>query len=124
MILILPIFASSAFADAKKDTTQVQYPNEDKTVKIVDIRKTRFLPVLFVVEIEVCAGKDKLYSPWLELKSDMDTVRVKVTGLIMPYSCKTVEFFIFAGNPDSITVSFATISYQDYPKVTNPLLHL
>lgn len=128
MVLILPLFVNNVFATTnpvfKNEITEVQYPREDKTVKITDIRKTRFLPILYVVTLEVCAGKEKLYSPWLELKSDIDTIRVKVTGLIMSNSCKTAEFFILAKNPDSITVSFITLSHSDYPKVTNTLSHL
>jgi hypothetical protein len=36
----------------------------------------------------------------------MDSLTLKVAGLIMPNTCKNAEFIIYAINQDSITVSF------------------
>jgi hypothetical protein len=122
VVILLPsLFSSVAFGGEKigykttKELREFSAPAEDKTVKIISITKSRWLPILYIVGVEVCAGKDKLYSPQLELKSDRDTIKVKVVGLIMPNTCKIAEFFIRANNPDSITVSFFTPVYVWIP---------
>jgi hypothetical protein len=102
-------------ADAKPNSVkpnlkyikEIQTPLEDKSVKITKIIQSRFLQVLYVVAIETCAGKDKLYSPELTLKSDKESITLKISGLIMPKACRTNEFFIRADNPNSISVSFS-----------------
>jgi hypothetical protein len=124
MILVLPFLTGSFFAEAKtdepitsvkKDIKEIKKPSQDKSVKITSITKSRMLAILYVVGVEVCAGKDRLYSPELNLSSDRDSITVKVAGLIMPKACKTAEFFIRANNPNSITVEFVDAVYQ-YPK--------
>ncbi|RJQ24383.1 hypothetical protein C4565_09820 [Candidatus Parcubacteria bacterium] len=124
VFLVLPLLTGSFFAEAKadepitsikKDMKEIKKPSQDKSVKITSITKSRMLAILYVVGVEVCAGKDKLYSPELNLISDRDSITVKVAGLIMPKACKTAEFFIRANNPNSITVEFADVVYR-YPK--------
>jgi hypothetical protein len=123
IFLVLPLFTGVFFADAKTEPTltntknikEIKKPSQDKSVKIITITKSRMLAILYVVGVEVCAGKDKLYSPELNLSSDRDSITVKVAGLIMPKACKTAEFFIRANNPNSIVVEFANIDHQ-YPK--------
>lgn len=125
MVFLPSLFSSVAFGGERisyktiKELREFSAPTEDKTVKIISITKTRWLPILYVVGVEVCAGKDKLYSPQLELKSDRETLKVKVAGLIMPNTCKTAEFFIRANNPDSISVSFFTPVYVWIPIGSN-----
>jgi len=126
IFLVWPLLTGSFFAEAKidehmaitsmkKDIKEIKKPSQDKSVKITSITKSRMLAILYVVGVEVCAGKDKLYSPELNLISDRDSITVKVAGLIMPKACKTAEFFIRANNPNSITVNFANMDYH-YPK--------
>ena len=125
IFLVLPLLTISSSAEIKsdsyelmtnsKDIKEIKKPIQDKSAKITTITKSRMLAILYVVGIEVCAGKDKLYSPELDLKSDRDSITVKVAGLIMPNACKTAEFFIRANNPNSISVDFANITYS-YPK--------
>lgn len=118
-IIILSLFSNSILADSQinykpktnfKDIKEIQNQLEDKSVKIIKITKSRFLQILHIVTIETCAGKDKLYSPELMLKSDKESLTVKISGLIMPKICRTNEFFIRANNPDSISVSFSNIN--------------
>jgi hypothetical protein len=120
----LALFTGVFFVDAAtaeltltstKDIKEIKKPSQDKSVKIITITKSRMLAILYVVGVEVCAGKDKLYSPELNLRSDRDSITVKVAGLIMPKACKTAEFFIRANNPNSIAVEFANIEHH-YPK--------
>ena len=112
-IIALSLFSSSALADSKTNykpnanLKDIKNLTQEKTVKITKITKSRLLQVLYVVTIETCAGKSRLYSPELELKSDKDLLTVKISGLIMPNTCRTSEFFIRADNPDSISVSFS-----------------
>lgn len=120
MILLLPLFTNAIFVDAThyktaktKDIRELKKPTEDKTVKITNLTKSRTLAILYIITVEVCAGREKLYSPELDLKSDRDSMTVKVAGLIMPKSCKSAEFFIRANDPDSISVGFATVSYRE-----------
>lgn len=126
IFLVLPLFSGSFFVEAKTDETipittvkkdikEIKKPTQDKSVKIISITKSRMLAILFVVGVEACVGKDKLYSPEINLSSDRDSITVKVAGLIMPKTCKTAEFFIRANNPNSIAVEFADVVYQ-YPK--------
>lgn len=113
-IMVMSLF-SSPMADAKPNSAkpnlkyikEIQTPLEDKSVKITKIIQSRFLQVLYVVAIETCAGKDKLYSPELILKSDKESITLKISGLIMPKACRANEFFIRADNPNSISVSFS-----------------
>ncbi len=90
-----------------KHLKEIQAPLEDKSVKITKIIQSRFLQVLYIVTIETCAGKDKLYSPELILKSDKESITLKISGLIMSKACRTSEFFIRADDPNSISVSFS-----------------
>ncbi|TBR12019.1 MAG: hypothetical protein EPO62_00800 [Candidatus Nitrosotenuis sp.] len=112
-IAILSLLSSPALADSKitykpKSTLKdIKNTTPEKTVKITKITKSRLLQVLYVVTIETCAGKNKLYSPELEMRSDKESLTVKISGLIMPNTCKTSEFFIRADNPDSISISFS-----------------
>ena len=114
-IIVVSLFLSSALADSKNYTPkttlkyikEIQNPSEDKSVTITKITQSRFLQILHIVTIETCAGKDKLYSPELEIKSDKDSLTVKISGLIMPKTCRTNEFFIRANNSDSIFVIFS-----------------
>jgi gas vesicle protein len=91
----------------KKYIEEIKKPIEDKTAKIIKIKNTRVLTALYVVVIEICAGNERLYSPELNIKSDKDSRTVKVVGFIMPKNCKTVEFFIRADDPNSISVTFS-----------------
>ena len=115
-VVVLSLFSSSALADSKityKSKTalkDVKNMAQEKTVKITKITKSRLLQVLYVVTIETCAGKNKLYSPELEMRSDKEFLIVKISGLIMPNTCKTSEFFIRANNPDSISISFSNVN--------------
>lgn len=92
----------------KKDIKDFKTIPTDKSVQISKISKSRTLHVWHIVEIKVCAGMEKLYSPDLELRSDRDVVQVTLWGLIMPKSCKSGEFFIAANDPDSISIVFST----------------
>lgn len=119
-MLVLALFANMAFAeqrsheymfkrnDIKKNIRDLSLQDDSKTVKVTQITKSRMLSFLYIVTIEACAGREKLYTPEIELKSDRDTLKVKIVGLIMPNTCKNGDFFIRANNPSSITVSFYT----------------
>ncbi len=118
LILIPIVLAGMAFAESneqtdspKKDIKEIKTPSEDRTVKITSIKKSRMLSILHIVGIEVCAGREKLYSPELDLKSDRDSITVKVSGLIMPQMCKDGEFFIRANDPSTISVGFSKPVY-------------
>ena len=121
MILVLTILAGTSFGElkndqktkpsAKNDQREVKNPNEDRTVKITTIKKSRMLSVIHIVGVEVCAGKEKIYSPELNLRSDRESMTVKVSGLIMPKMCKNAEFFMRANDPDTISVSFSKPVY-------------
>lgn len=113
--LALMLFVGSGVGDANadhlksktaKDFKEIKLADATKSAKITKITKSRTLHVWSIVQVQVCAGAEKLYSPELELHSDQDVVKVTIWGLIMPKSCKTNEFFIRAENPDSISVSF------------------
>jgi len=117
--LLMSLLSNPILADAKttsksnpnlKHIKEIQMPLEDKSVKITKITQSRFLQVLYIVTIETCAGKGKLYSPELILKSDKESITLKISGLIMPKACRTNEFFIRADNPNSISVSFSNIN--------------
>lgn len=118
ILIILAMFANVSFAEPKsleykikkmpikKNFRDLKEPEDDRTVRITQITKSRMLSVLYIVTVEVCAGREKIYSPELELRSDRDTIWVKLAGLIMSNTCKSSDFFILANNPDSISVSF------------------
>ncbi|MEW6588660.1 MAG: hypothetical protein AB1299_05785 [Thermoproteota archaeon] len=120
VMLVLALLANTAFAEQKnqeykikkylikKNIRDLNSPDDSKTVKVTQITKSRMLAILYIVTVEACAGSERLYSPELELKSDRDTLRVKIVGLIMPNTCKSSDFFIRANDPASITVSFYT----------------
>lgn len=123
--LVLSLFLNTGIAEAKHDTKssaikkdikEFAYYDDSKSVKITKIIKSRTLHVWLIVEVKVCAGAEKLYSPDLEIKSDRDTIEVTVWGLIMPKSCRTNEFFIRADDPNSITVSFSNHNYRELTK--------
>ncbi len=116
ILIILAMFANVAFAEPKsleykikkipiKNFRDLKEPEDDRTIRITQITKSRMLSVLYIVTVEVCAGREKIYSPELEIRSDRDVIRVKLAGLIMPTTCKSSDFFILANNPDSISVS-------------------
>lgn len=119
-VLAMSLLSNSYLAEAKpshKEPTLrgVQNPSDDKSVKITKTTQSRFLRVLYIVTIEICAGKDKLYSPELSIKSDTDSVLVKISGLILPKTCRNNDFFIRADNPDTISVIFS--SNQDLERI-------
>lgn len=97
----------------KKDIKGFKTIQTDKSVQISKISKSRTLHVWHIVEVKVCAGMEKLYSPDLELRSDRDVAQVTLWGLIMPKSCKSGEFFIAADDPNSISVVFSTQGYSE-----------
>jgi hypothetical protein len=101
---------------SKKDLKDFKITPSDKSVQITKISKSRTLHIWNIVEVKVCAGVEKLYSPDLELRSDRDVVQVTMWGLIMPKSCKSSEFFIAADNPDSISVIFSTQNQSEPPR--------
>lgn len=117
-VIVLSIFSGSALADSqitykpKINLKDIKNMTQEKTVKITKITKSRLLQVLYIVTIETCAGKNKLYSPELEMRSDKESLTVKISGLIMPNTCRTSEFFIRADNPDSISISFSNINSE------------
>lgn len=119
-ILVCTIFAVQ-YSEAKpipknqvkKDLKEIKIPADSKSVKITMISKSRTLHVWHIVEVQVCAGTEKLYSPDLELSSDRDTIQVTMWGLIMPKSCKSGEFFIAANNPDTISVRFSSQTMRE-----------
>jgi hypothetical protein len=100
----------------KKDIKEIKTPTDSKSVKITQITKSRTLHIWHIVEVQVCAGMEKLYSPDLELRSDRDTIQVTMWGLIMPKSCKSGEFFIAANDPDSISVIFSSQTFREPAK--------
>lgn len=120
VMLVLAAFANDSFAEQKdlqdkikkaninKDIKNLNLPDGAKTAKVTQVTKSRMLSTLYIVTVEACAGRERLYSPEIELKSDMDTIRVKIVGLIMPKACKSSDFFIRANNPNSISVGFYT----------------
>jgi hypothetical protein len=97
----------------KKDIKELKTPTDSKSVKITKISKSRTLHIWHIVEIQVCAGMEKLYSPDLEIKSDRDTMQVTMWGLIMPKSCKSGEFFIAANDPSTISVIFSSQTFHE-----------
>jgi hypothetical protein len=97
----------------KKDIKELKTPTDSKSVKITKISKSRTLHIWHIVEIQVCAGMEKLYSPDLEIKSDRDTMQVTMWGLIMPKSCKSGEFFIAANDPSTISVIFSSQTFRE-----------
>lgn len=99
-------------SSVKKDIRDFIKVSTDKSAQITKISKPRTLHVWHIVEIKVCAGVEKLYSPDLELRSDRSVVQVTLWGLIMPNSCKSGEFFIAANDPNSISVRFITSNYS------------
>ena len=113
--LALMLFVGSGVCEANadhlksktaKNFKEITLADVTKSVKIMKITKSRTLHAWSIVQVQVCAGAEKLYSPDLELRSDQDVVKVTIWGLIMPKSCKTNEFFIRAEDPGSISVSF------------------
>lgn len=112
VILAILLVVSVASAEAKptsqikKDIRDIKPPFDSKSVKILKITQTRTLHVWKIVQVQICAGPEKLYSPELKIDSDRDSIRVTVWGLIMPNTCKTNDFFIMADDPGSIVVSF------------------
>ncbi|HXG73498.1 MAG TPA: hypothetical protein VNK44_01580 [Candidatus Nitrosotenuis sp.] len=120
VMLVLAAFANDSLAEQKdlqdkikkaninKDIKNLNLPDDAKTAKVTQVTKSRMLSTLYIVTVEACAGRERLYSPEIELKSDMDTIRVKIVGLIMPKACKSSDFFIRANNPNSISVGFYT----------------
>jgi hypothetical protein len=100
----------------KKNLKESKIPSEVKTVTITKVSKSRTLHIWHIVEIQVCAGAEKLYSPDIELRSDRDTIQVTVWGLIMPNTCKIGEFFIAANDADSISVRFASMAFREPSK--------
>jgi hypothetical protein len=120
-ILVLAVLTGTALAEPKgaqktkqpikKDMKEIKNQSEDRSVKITTIKKSRTLSILHIVGIEVCAGREKIYSPELDLRSDRDSITVKISGLIMPKTCKSSEFFIRANDPDTISVSFSKPVY-------------
>lgn len=120
VVLVLALFANTSFAEQKNEEYKIKKtaikkyirdlnsPDDSKTVKVTQITKSRMLAILYIVTVEVCAGRERLYSPELELQSDREALRVKIVGLIMPNTCKSSDFFIRANNPASITVGFYT----------------
>lgn len=129
IFLALILFVGVNTDDANADHLKSKAPNYTKelkpidvtkSVKITQITKSRTLHVWNIVQVQVCAGTEKLYSPDLELRSDRDVIKVTIWGLIMPKSCKTNEFFIRADDSNSISVSFldsSTISQIRHEKV-------
>ncbi len=97
----------------KKDLKEIKDPLDSKSVKITKITKPRTLHIWYIIEVQVCAGMEKLYSPDLEIASDRDTIQVTMWGLIMPKSCKTGEFFISANDPSTISVGFTTQTFRE-----------
>jgi hypothetical protein len=95
----------------KKDIKEIKSPDEDRSVKITSIKKSRTFSIVHIVTLEVCAGREKLYSPEIDIKSDRESITVKVSGLIMPKMCKSAEFFIRASDPDTISASFSKPIY-------------
>ncbi len=125
-ILVLTVLFGMVFAEkntdqykqktkdqTKKDIKEIKKPSEDKTVKITKITKSRTLSILHIVSLEICAGRERLYSPEIDLKSDRDSITVKISGLIMPKTCKSSEFFMRAEDPSSITAGFSKRTYHD-----------
>ena len=96
-----------------KDLKEIKFTDTAKSVKITKITKSRTLHVWSIVEVQVCAGMEKLYSPDLELTSDKHSVQVTMWGLFMPKSCKINEFFIRAEDHDSISVGFLNQNYRE-----------
>lgn len=124
LLLVLSLFVNVGLAEAKHNVSQkanmikkdINEYTHDAKVKITKIIKSRTLHVWIIVEVQVCAGAEKLYSPDLQIKSDRDTIDVTVWGLIMPNTCRTNEFFIRADDPNSITVSFSNPNYREPTK--------
>jgi hypothetical protein len=122
MLLLFIIFVDVAWAEPKitqqktmhqikKDIKEIKSPDEDRSVKITSIKKSRTFPIVHIVTLEVCAGREKLYSPEIDIKSDRESITVKVSGLIMSKMCKNAEFFIRASDPATISVSFSKPIY-------------
>ncbi len=97
----------------KNDLKELKSTFGDKSIKITKISKSRTLHIWHIVEVQVCAGVDKLYSPDLELRSDRDLIQVTLWGLIMPNSCKSGQFFIAADDPNSISVNFSSQNHRE-----------
>lgn len=121
-LLVLLLFTNVINADAKishqnhnfiKNHLLELKPTEDKTVTITMISKLRTMHVWYVVQVQTCAGNEKLYSPDITISSDKDSVDVTVWGLIMPNTCKTNEFFMRANDPNSIIVFFSKPNYGE-----------
>lgn len=128
IILLLSVFSNVAFAETipkyktkttiKKDLREIGTLDNDKKIKITKITKSRTLSVLYIVSIEVCAGREKIYNPDLEIKSDRDSISVTLWGMIMSNTCKPNDYFIRANDPATISASFAKSGYMYYPRTT------
>ncbi|MEM2160318.1 MAG: hypothetical protein QXN55_05115 [Candidatus Nitrosotenuis sp.] len=120
ILLVLPI--ATGIAEAKttykiqKNLREIKDPTDTKSVKITMITKPRTMHFWYVINVAVCAGFEKLYSPDLVIKSDRDTIEVTVWGLIMPNTCKSNEFFIAANDPSTISVDFASPTLREPAK--------
>ena len=121
-ILVLLLLFSITVAEGrepnqtKKNFPDIKTHHESKSVKILRIKQTRMLHVWTIVLVQVCAGDEKLYSPELEIRSDRGTFRTVMSGLIMPNSCKSGNFFIMADDPESINVQFVDKISQEISK--------
>ena len=100
----------------KKNFPDIKTHHESKSVKILKIKQTRMLHVWMIVQVQVCAGDEKLYSPEFEIKSDRGSIRAIMPGLIMPNSCKSGNFFIMADDSESIEVKFSDKISQEISK--------
>ena len=128
IILISSMLTNVAFTETtpkyktktstKKDMREILTPGSDKTIKITKITKSRTLAILYIVSIEVCAGREKIYNPDLEIKSDRESISVTLWGMIVSNTCKPNDYFIRANDPSSISAEFAKTGYQYYPRMS------
>lgn len=119
-VCLVDVNADHLKSKTGKDLRDIKPIDTTKTVKVTKITKSRTLHAWSIVQVQVCAGSEKLYSPDLEIRSDEDTIKVTVWGLIMPKNCKTSEFFIRADDPNSISVSF--LESTSSPQIRNEKL--
>jgi hypothetical protein len=91
--------------------TKIENLNDGRSVKITNV-VTKTIPTSHTVTIKVCAGTENIYNPEIYLKSDRDSSRMNVWGLVKSNVCKTSDISIFANDPSTISVAFSKNNYQ------------
>ncbi len=98
---ITPIKAEGSFPTKELAVTE-------RSIRIMDWFEAR-LPNHWVVNIEICTGKEAFTLPIIHVSSDIETVQKTLTKSISAGSCARQQFEIKANDPESIQVSIVEI---------------